>query len=120
MNSKPNRDTRFRRRERLRHARDFQRVYNKRHSAADSALVVYMAPNDLEWSRLGISVSRRIGNAVVRVRSRRKIREAFRRCKSDLPRGMDIICVVRKRATDRDHDLQTSLLALISILIRSR
>lgn len=107
-------DQRFRRTERLRLREDFARVLAAKCSQADSALVVYVAPNDLAWSRLGCSVSKKIGNAVQRNYVRRRIREAFRTQKHDLPRGLDIICIARTKASDKSWDLAQSLRTLVA------
>ena len=61
----------------------------------DALLIVYVAANGLAWSRLGISVSKRVGKAVQRNYVRRRIREAFRSMKADLPTGLDIVCIAR-------------------------
>ena len=107
-------DQRFLRREHLRHRKDFARVYARRSSSGDAALVVFVAENGLERSRLGISVSKRIGNAVCRARVRRRIREAFRKSKQVLPTGIDIICVAKRPAVDKETDLERSLTELIA------
>ncbi len=104
---------RFLQRERLHLRRDFARVFGGKCKAADAVLVVYAAANDLDWSRLGISVSKRIGNAVRRHYVKRRIREAFRKGKADLPRGLDIVCVARPAAADADVDVSASLRKLI-------
>lgn len=93
--------------------RDFARVFGGKCKAADAVLVVYAAANDLTWSRIGISVGKRIGNAVRRHYVKRRIREAFRRSKADLPRGLDIVCVARSPAADADVDVAASLRKLI-------
>ncbi|MHC5111850.1 MAG: ribonuclease P protein component [Planctomycetota bacterium] len=106
-------DQRFRKNERLRSPLDFARVYAVKCSCADPSMVVYVAPNDLSWSRLGRSVSRRVGNAVTRNYVRRRIREAFRLQKDALPRGVDIIVVARARAADNSWDIERSLCTLV-------
>lgn len=87
----------FPRTARLTRPADFTRVYGRRQSAASGQLVVYALPNGLPDGRvrLGLSVSRRIGRAVVRNRWKRRLREAFRLVRTDLPPGIDVIIVVR-------------------------
>lgn len=92
----PNRNE-FPRTARILSSADFARVYDRRCSAAAGPLVLYAAPRDdaVTGSRVGLSVSRRIGNAVVRNRWKRRLREAFRLVRSRLPTGTDYVIVVR-------------------------
>ncbi|MCH8242819.1 MAG: ribonuclease P protein component [Planctomycetes bacterium] len=103
----------FSRHERLRLNRQFARVFARKCSASDDVLMVYVAKNDLAWSRLGLRVGKRMGNAVRRNYLRRRIREAFRTAKNDIPVGFDIICVARPGAKDPSRDLGRSLCALV-------
>ena len=84
---------------RLRTRADFQRV---RDAAARGwphpLLVLYVAPNDLAISRAGITVSGRVGKAVVRNRVRRRLREALRARWPRLPAGLDVLVVARPAA----------------------
>ncbi|RME40614.1 MAG: ribonuclease P protein component [Planctomycetota bacterium] len=111
-------DQRFRPRERLRRRRDFERVFARRCRVGTEHLVVYAAPNDLEWSRLGISVSRKVGNAVVRNRVRRKLREAYRTHKHEIPAGFDFVCVARPSLRVLKGDWGTWLSALFRRVAR--
>jgi len=86
---------RLRRCERLRGRRSFAGVFGRKCSAGNSRLVVYVAPNDLKHARIGIIVSRRVGNAVVRARIRRRIREFFRKTKQAIPSGYDYTCIAK-------------------------
>ena len=102
----------FLQRERIKRQADFARVYARRSRASDDLLTVYVARNDLGWSRLGISVSRRAGSAVRRSYIRRRIREAFRRNKARLPSGLDIVCVTKAAAGEKKNDVSKSFVAL--------
>jgi ribonuclease P protein component len=76
---------------------DFARVFALRRSAASGPLVLYACPavSGTQPARLGLSVSSRIGNAVVRNRWKRRLREAFRQVRAMLPSGNDFVIVVR-------------------------
>ena len=92
---------------------DFARVFSGKCRRGNDVLVVYVAPNGLTWSRLGLSVSKRLGNAVRRNYIKRRLREAFRTEKSELPKGLDIICVARPEVTNESRDLARSFRALV-------
>jgi ribonuclease P protein component len=94
------RDERLTKARRILRPADFARVYRFRWSAAEGSLVLYAAPcepaaHDTSDARIGLSVSRRIGNAVIRNRWKRRLREAFRVVRSRLPAGNDYVVVVR-------------------------
>ncbi len=76
----------------------FRRLYQRGKSAVGRYTVVYCRRNGLSCNRLGITASTKIGNAVVRNRVRRRIREAYRLSESSYRRGFDIVVVARSRA----------------------
>lgn len=82
-------------RQRLRHREEFSNVYNERTRAGNQYLLVYGKPNDLGVTRIGLSVSRKLGGAVVRTRLKRLIREAFRITQHEIPEGLDLIVIPR-------------------------
>lgn len=88
-------DQRLRRGERLSLDRDFQAVFQNRRSVAGTYIVVYARPNGLPHNRLGLVVSRRLGNAVARARFKRLVREAFRLSKQAQPAGYDWVVLPR-------------------------
>ena len=92
---KPAFDQRFPPEYHIRRGIDFRRTYQRRCSAADERIIVYGCRNGLAHPRLGISASRRIGNAVVRNRWKRLLREAFRLTRNELPAEMDLIVIPR-------------------------
>ena len=85
----------FPRRMRLGHGRDFSRAYAGQVRRAAGPLLVFAIPNELPHPRLGLSVSRRVGNAVRRNLIKRRLREAFRLGQNELPAGYDLVVVVR-------------------------
>jgi ribonuclease P protein component len=80
---------------RLRANADIQRVRTRRRSWANPLAVLYAAPNELGHPRVAISVSRRIGKAVVRNRVRRRIREAIRPRLAELKGSHDLLFIAR-------------------------
>ena len=84
--------------ESLKKNRDFQQVYRRGTSAASRQFVMYVLGNGTEKNRLGISVSKKVGNSVVRHRVTRLIREGYRLQERCFVRGKDIVVIARTSA----------------------
>lgn len=106
-------DARFRPWEHLRKSGDFDRVFARKRSVSDGRLLIYASENEKPYSRLGMSVSRKVGGAVVRNRLRRLYREAFRLTKAELPTGLDLILIPRGSGIPTLEDLKASLVKLV-------
>jgi ribonuclease P protein component len=103
---------------RLRSSRDFERVYDQGQRAGDEHLLVFAAANELGWPRLGLSVSRKHGNAVRRARLKRLLREAFRLAQHEIPPGLDLVLIPRQNSGAGRDDYQKSLLRLVQRLAK--
>jgi ribonuclease P protein component len=105
-------DQSFGRQFRLRTAAEFDRVYQAKVFAADDVLVINACGSDLPHPRLGLSVSKKVGNAVTRNRWKRLIREAFRIQRGELPAGLDLVVRPQKGAAAELARIKGSLTAL--------
>lgn len=97
----------------LKKNRDFQNVYKNGKSKANKYLVMYVLENQSESNRLGISVSKKVGNSVIRHHLTRLIRESYRLNSSMFNSGLDIVVIARESARDKKFkDIESALLHL--------
>ena len=90
----------------------FRRLYRS-NGQANSCLVLYARKNRTDTNRVGITVSKKLGKAVVRNRVRRRLREAYRLNEERFLPGWDIVIVARSRAVTASFEkLTQSLLSL--------
>ena len=99
--------------ESLKKNKDFQQVYKRGTSKANRYLVMYVLENQHMKNRLGISVSKKVGNSVVRHRLTRLIRESYRLNESLFKRNLDIVVIVRNSAKDKSyHEIESAFMNL--------
>ncbi|HIV38601.1 MAG TPA: ribonuclease P protein component [Candidatus Blautia stercorigallinarum] len=99
--------------ESLRKNWDFQLVYKKGTSYANRYLVMYVLKNQLNRNRIGISVSKKVGNSVVRHHLTRLIRESYRLNEEKFACGYDMIVIVRVSGKEQGfRSLESALLHL--------
>ena len=92
---------------------DFTAVYRDGKSKADRCLVVYVLRKECGGNRFGVSVSKKVGNSVVRHHLTRLVRESYRLHELEFDRGLDLIVLVRPGAKESDFfTIERALLSL--------
>ncbi len=100
----------------LRKNNEFQRVYKNGVSYANKFLVMYVLENKSTLNRIGISVSKKVGNSVVRHRLKRLIKESYRLHEEMFNSGLDIVIVIRVNAGSCNYELiKNALLHLANL-----
>lgn len=95
---------------------DFRKVYHSGKSYANRYLVMYVLENETDRSRLGISVSKKVGNSVVRHRVKRLVKESYRLHETVFNSGLDIVIVARRSAAAVGyHEVEDTLLHLAGL-----
>ena len=99
--------------ESLKKNKDFQVVYKNGKSYANRYLVLYIRENGMDKNRLGISVSKKVGNSVERNRARRLMKENYRFLKEHFQCGFDLVVIARAGAKEKSyHDIESALIHL--------
>ncbi len=102
--------------ESLKKNKDFQKVYRKGKSYANRYLVMYVLENHMNKNRLGISVSKKVGNSIVRHRLARLIRESYRLQEDRYRCGIDIVVIARIGAKEKTYkDIDGAMLHLAGL-----
>ena len=92
----------FSKNERIRRKHEFQRVYQEGKKIISSSFILFYYPDpERQYRRLGITASRKVGNAVTRNRCKSLVREVFRQNKALFPQGADIVIVVARAMTEK-------------------
>jgi ribonuclease P protein component len=99
--------------ESIKKSEEFKKVYECGKSYANKYLVMYLRKNDTDRNRLGISVSKKVGNSVVRHRITRLLRESFRLNDEKFHSGWDIVVIARAGAKGKNYsDIESAYLHL--------
>lgn len=99
--------------ESLKKNKDFQNVYKHGISYANKYLVMYVLDNKTSQNRLGISVSKKVGNSIVRHRLTRLIRESYRLQEDRFKCGFDIVVIARIGAKGKSYkEIDSAMLHL--------
>ena len=94
----------------------FQNVYKNGKSKANRLLIMYVVENHQDMNRLGISVSKKVGNSVVRHHFCRLVRESYRLHEKIFNSGLDIVVLARKSAADAFYkEIESALLHLAKL-----
>ncbi|MGN0142661.1 MAG: ribonuclease P protein component [Roseburia sp.] len=102
--------------ESLKKNRDFQKVYRQGKSYANRYFVMYVLANETDRNRIGISVSKKVGNSIVRHHVTRLVRESYRLQEEMFNSGLDIVVVARSTAKDISYwKTESALLHLGSL-----
>lgn len=102
--------------ESLKKNKDFQKVYRKGKSYANKYLVMYVTENQDTKNRIGISVSKKVGNSVVRHRITRLIRESYRLQEENFKSGYTIVIIARANSKDKPYrDIESALIHLAKL-----
>lgn len=107
--------------ESLRNNRDFRKVYDKGKSFANKYLVMFYTKNNLNYNRVGFSISKKLGKAVVRNKVKRRMKESYRLNSHRFKKGYDIVFLARITAKLIDYDkIESAVLHLgrLAVLVK--
>ena len=111
-------DFRFLKKYRLKLRTEFDAVYERGLVASDSMLVIHAIRNDLGYTRIGLSIAKRVGSSPVRNQWKRWMREAYRLHRIELPVGLDFVIRPRRGAEGSFQAVEKSILKLFRELDR--
>jgi len=112
------RDESFSREYRLRKSNEFRRIFSKGRRIANRFFVIYLLPNTLTFSRLGIQVKAKIGSAARRNYIKRMVRETFRKMKYEFRQPVDLIFIAEKEILDlKCSDFQQAFRKVLSVYL---
>lgn len=87
----------------VRSNREYRKIYDKGQSKANKHLVVFYKPNGLAYSRIGFTATKKLGNAVIRNKVRRLMKESYYQVQDKVINGYDIVILARVSANSIDY-----------------
>ena len=87
----------------LKKNKDFQNIIKSKQSVGCSTLIIYYLKNELNYTRVGISSGKKVGNAVIRNRTKRQVR-ALLDSLINYEKSMDLIVIVRNKFLEQDYE----------------
>lgn len=112
-------DQRFRKAERLSKRPEFLNARRNGWRQEGRRVVIYVVANDLGHCRLGVTVSRRVGNAVVRNRWKRRLREIFRRNKHQFGDSYDVVIIAKPGGDISFHQIKDDVIRTVRRAVKS-
>ncbi|MFA7411505.1 MAG: ribonuclease P protein component [Tissierellaceae bacterium] len=101
---------------RLRTSMEFKRVYGGGKNYWNKYLILYVRKNNLDFTRIGYSVSKKVGNSVVRNKIRRRMKEIYRLKLSNIKDGYDLVIIPKKNAGNISYmELESAMLHIFKL-----
>jgi ribonuclease P protein component len=98
---------------RLRKNLEFKYVYNKGKSYANSFLVLYIIQNNSDFNKIGVSVSKKVGNSVIRNKVKRRIKECYRLNSYMIAKGYNIVFISRVKTSEATYkEIEKAMISL--------
>ncbi len=92
---------------------EFDSVYASRQCRQTNHMMFHAKKNGLRQSRIGISIPKRVGNAIVRNTLKRRLREAFRHVQHEIPQGYDLVVTIHKNVSPSRNSLEILILSIL-------
>ncbi len=100
----------------LRKNEEFKKVYNNGRNYWNRNLILYVMKNNLGYNRVGYSITKKVGNSVVRNKLRRRMKEIYRLNLLDLEKGYDLVFIPKKNVTEISYKtLESAMLHIIKL-----
>jgi ribonuclease P protein component len=103
---------------RLRKRAEFLRVQERGAKVGVGPLLALAVVNQTATTRIGLTVSSKVGGAVERVRIRRRLREVFRKERQKLPKGLDVVLIARTAARSAEYEALAKAFDEIAVKLR--